>query len=200
MTRPTVRHEPTFPSVSLLGVVTLAACTAYIGSFAVLAGSTMREGMSSPLTVTVNVVAAIGFVGLAFAVPDLVRELGLPRWLALTSGLACAAVAAMAWALATVVPAFAGTVPEGAFENAAGEPLVILVGVPKMVLGLVGFGALGVLGWRRRVLPRALAGLFVVAGAAALVWPYPPGGILASIALLWLARTAVPTDLTTTEE
>ena len=61
--------------------------------------------------------------------------------------------------------------------------------VPKMVLGLVGFIALGLAGWRQRSLPRSSSVLLVLAGVASLWPPYPPGLLLASIALFIASRS-----------
>ena len=63
-------------------------------------------------------------------------------------------------------------------------------GYPKILLCMVGFIALGIIGWRRRAMPRGACVLLVLAGFVSFLAPPWPGGILAGPALAWMARSA----------
>ena len=67
---------------------------------------------------------------------------------------------------------------------------IFVMHVPKTVLSLVGYVAVGVAGWRQRSLPRSSSVLLVQAGVASLWPPYPPGLLLASAALFIASRSA----------
>jgi predicted branched-subunit amino acid permease len=61
---------------------------------------------------------------------------------------------------------------------------------PKILLGLVGFLALAIAGWRRRAISRGACVLLVLTAVVSLLPPYPPTGILAGLAIAWAARSA----------
>ena len=93
----------------------------------------------------------------------------------------------MSWSLATLAPDMAKFVSDSEFDEFTAY--LILFPLPKMILGLVGFTALGVSGWRRRAIPRGAAALLILAGVASLWWAYPPGALLGALAFAWIVKT-----------
>ncbi len=189
----TLDHDRGVDAVRYGGVATAAlvgvlASAAFIAGFALLSDLSFREAARSPYSVAVNVLAALAFGGLAAAIPSLARVVDVPRWTVHVSAAACAGISAMAWSLATVAPHFTSYVSDE--EYLEFSPWLLLLPAPKMILGLVGFVALAVIGWRRRAIPRGAAVLLVLAGVASLWWAYPPGALLAALAFAWIARTA----------
>jgi len=60
-----------------------------------------------------------------------------------------------------------------------------------MVLCGIGLLTLAIVGWRRRIVARPACVLLVLAAiVSALLGAYPPGALLAALALAWTARTA----------
>ncbi len=172
-------------TTALVGVV---ASAAFIAGFVLLSELSFREAARSPYQVAVNVLATLAFGGLAAAIPGLARAIDVPRWTVYVSAAACAGISAMAWSLATVAPHFTSYVSDD--EYLEFSPWLLLLPAPKMILGLVGFVALAVIGWRRRAIPRGAAVMLGLAGAASLWWAYPPGALLAALAFAWIAKTA----------
>jgi len=175
-------------TAALAGALSSAA---FIAGFALLAGQSQREQTLSPYTLTINVLTTLAFAGLAVTIPSLRRALDVPAWVLYTCSAACAAVAAMAWSLATVANHVATQVSDEKFTEFT--VYLSLLPAPKMVLGLVGFVALGVTGWRRRSVPRGACALLVIAGITSLWWAYPPATIFAGLVFLWIARS-IDTD------
>jgi len=93
----------------------------------------------------------------------------------------------MSWSLATLAPHMATLVSDSEYDEFT--TYLILFPLPKMILGLVGFTALGVSGWRRRTIPRGAAALLILAGVASLWWAYPPGALLGALAFAWIVKT-----------
>jgi hypothetical protein len=168
---------------SVAAIVAAISCLGYIASFALYGDSPANVTVHEPLIVTINTLIALGLATVGLMLP-LITARSFPTWAALIAAAACIGNAAFAWAMATVVAHFAPLVDETTYNAVAG--LAFLIGVPKMLLGVLGFGSLAVVGWARRTLPRSLAALFALAGVASLIWPVPPGGLLSSIAVLWL--------------
>jgi hypothetical protein len=190
----TVLHHDPASDTARYGVLATAALVgvlasaAFIAGFALLSELSFREATRSPYQVAVNVLATLAFGALAAALPSLARVVDVPRWTVYVSAAACAGISAMAWSLATVAPHFASYLDDGEFLEFS--PWLLLLPAPKMILGLVGFGAFAVTGWRRRAIPRGAAILLVLAGVASLWWAYPPGALLGALAFAWIARTA----------
>ena len=136
------------------GAIATAALSsaAFIAGFALLSGQSQREQTLSPYTLTINVLTTLAFAGLALTVPSLRRAIDVPGWVLHTCSAACASVAAMSWSLLTVANHLASKVSDDEFTEFT--TYLSVFPAPKMVLGLVGFAALGVLGWRRRSVPR----------------------------------------------
>jgi hypothetical protein len=174
--------------VATAALVGVMASAAFIAGFLLLRDLSLREATTSPYQVTVNVLAALAFGGLAAATPGLARFIDVPRWTLYVSAAACAGISAMAWSLATVAPHFTSYVSDQ--EYLEFSPWLLLLPAPKMIFGLVGFVAVGVTGWRRRAIPRGASILLVLAGVGSLWWAYPPGALLGALALAWIARAA----------
>jgi hypothetical protein len=139
---------------------------------------------------TANVVAALAFVGLAVSVPRLTGSTRFPAWALQLTAAGCAFVAAVAWAQATTWPHMASLLSDAQME--AGTGFLDLLWYPKMLLCSAGLAALAFVGWRRAAAPKGVLVLLGVAAVASLMPPYPPGALLAGLALTWLARTAKP--------
>ncbi|WP_431910941.1 hypothetical protein [Nonomuraea jabiensis] len=171
------------------GLVGATGAAAYISSFFLLSDLSGREALRSPLCVTANVLIAFGFVTIALALPALAGPLQLPRWAAVASGLGCAFLAAVAWAMATVGADLAGTVTDAQWE---GPGLLGFIGlVPKMLLCAVGFAALAVGGWRRRGISGGACVLLLLAALVAVVFsPHQPTALLGGLALAWAAKSS----------
>jgi len=160
---------------------------AFVAGFVFFPSQSFREGMLTPYSIVNNVVTTLAFAALAMAVPTLRQVLDVPRWALYTSSAAFAAVAAMSWSLATLAPDMAKFVTDSEFDQFTAY--LILFPLPKMILGLVGFTALGLSGWRRRAIPRGAAALLILAGIASLWWAYPPGAFLGALAFAWIVKT-----------
>lgn len=178
-------------ALATAALVAALSSAAFIAGFALLAGQSQREATLSPYTLTINVLTTLAFSGLALTIPGLARVLDVPRWIVYTCAAACAAVAAMSWSLMTLANHHATQVSDDEFLEFT--MYLNLFPAPKMVLGLVGFVALGVIGWRRRSVPRGACVLLVIAGITSLWWAYPPATIFAGLAFLWIAKS-IDTD------
>ena len=185
-------QAPGADAVPASGAVAAAALAGALSSAAFVAGfvffpsQSFRAGMLTPYSIVNNVVTTLAFASLALTVPTLRRVLDVPRWALYLSSAAFAAVAAMSWSLATLAPHMATLVSDSEYDEFT--TYLILFPLPKMILGLVGFTALGVSGWRRRTIPRGAAALLILAGVASLWWAYPPGALLGALAFAWIVK------------
>lgn len=185
--RPDLRTESSLSTVTAVGCV-----LATLGSIAYMSmnGMEPREAFVHPFSIASGMVTTIGI---------LLLSLGLMRWRTTLPGwavVACAAgfwaAGANAWSLSTVTVAAAVKTTNEEFENLFFEsPWVLLELVPKSLLCLVGFLALAITGWRRRSIPRPVAALLGLAGVLSIWPPYPPGLIVASLALFLIARAGM---------
>ncbi len=164
---------PASGAVAAAALAGVLSWVTFVAGFVFFPSQSFREGVLTPYSIVNNVVTTVAFGCLAMAVPTLRRVLDVPRWALYLSSAAFAAVAAMSWSLATLAPDMAKFVSDSEFDQFTAY--LILFPLPKMILGLVGFTALGVSGWRRRALPRGAAALLILAGIASLWWAYPPG-------------------------
>ena len=170
-------------AAALAGALSSAA---FVAGFVLIPSQSFREGVLTPYSIVNNVVTTLAFASLAMAVPTLRRMLDVPRWALYLSSAAFAAVAAMSWSLATLAPHMARFVSDSEYDEFT--TYLILFPLPKMILGLVGFTALGVTGWRRRAIPRGAAALLILAGVASPWWAYPPGALLGALAFAWIVK------------
>ncbi len=163
---------------------------AALGSIAYISlnSGTPRDSFSNPVSTVANAVATVGVVILALTLAR--WRTTLPAWALMVSAAGLVIVAANAWFQATGIRAISDHTTDQEFEQLIFEASwIIVMHVPKMVLGLVGFIALGLAGWRQRSLPRASSVLLVLAGVTSVWPPYPPAILLASAALFIASRS-----------
>lgn len=162
-------------------------CSGYISTIVLLSDLSVRDAARSPLTIASNIVVAVAFALLAALVPLMAVRLALPRWAGLLAAVGCVAIAATAWGTGTLAVHAAGLLTESQMDEGSGW--FFLFQAPQSLPCAVGFIALGLSIARRRAAARGAGVLLVVAGAASLMPAYPPGALLASLALLWVAQT-----------
>lgn len=88
----------------------------------------------------------------------------LPGWavVAAAAGMLGAAIGVWFWSVGIV--GIASDTDDARFDELAWSPWVIFgMYAPKIVFGLLGFGALAVTGWRTRAIPRLACGAFALA-------------------------------------
>lgn len=174
------------------GAATFAAFAAFASLLYILAfrfllnDETDRELTATGLATAFNVVIALSLVGLVVTVPSALSS--WPRFPVLVSAAALALTAAAMLAFGTIGAIFASSVSDDTWNDAPTTNALpfLLLFLPKMVTGLVGFVGLAVVGRRHRLASVGQTALLVVAGLAFLVPPPPPAALLASLALLWL--------------
>jgi hypothetical protein len=88
---------------------------------------------------------------------------------------ACAFIAIQAWTYGSLVADLAHRIPADDFEALGAQPTLLLqlLYLPMGVVSPVGFGALAILHWRRRAMPRTACAVLAVAGLASLLGPFP---------------------------
>lgn len=182
-----VRDVPRTGTLTAAALAGALSAAAFIAGFTLFPSQTFREGMLTPYSIVNNVVTTLAFAVLAAATPTLRRVLDVPRWALYLTAAAFTGIAAMSWSLATLAPDMAKFVSDKEFDTFTAY--LVLFPLPKMLLGLVGFTALGVTGWRRRAIPRGSSVLLVLAGLASLWWAYPPAALLSTLALAWIVRS-----------
>jgi hypothetical protein len=149
---------------------------------------TPRDSFSNPVSTVANAVATVGVVILALTLAR--WRTTLPAWALMVAAAGLVIVAANAWFQGTGIRAISDHTTDQEFERLIFEASwIIVMHVPKMLLGLVGFIALGLAGWRQGSLPRASSGLLVLAGVVSLWPPYPPALLFASAALFIASRS-----------
>ncbi|MEV1295638.1 hypothetical protein [Pseudonocardia sp. NPDC049635] len=170
------------------GLTTAVGAAAYISSHVLLSGLSGREAVGSPLCVTANLVMTAGLVTLVLALPSFGVRAGLPRAVVAVVVAACVFLAANAWSMGTELAGLTGLVTDAQWD-ALDNPMALLSRAPKMVLGLVGFGALAVAGWRRRAFSRGASVLLALGAVVCLLPPHQPGALVVGVALAWAALT-----------
>jgi len=178
------------------GLVGALACAAYVSSVIFLPDLGPSNAGTHPLVLTANLITALAFGGLAFALPRLAGLTRLPLWTLYTSAAACAFIAAPALTFATYGNHVKGVLTAAQAEQLANDSSVYfdLLLYPKVLLALVGFVAIAIIGWRRRAFSRGASVLLALAAIVSLLPPPWPGGVLAGLALAWVARTARITE------
>lgn len=177
---------------ALIGAIGAAA---FFASIPLLNDLSNREVLLQPLTITSNMMMAVGFSIVALALPSFATHLRLPRWAILTSAAGCVALAAAAWAMGTVAPALAHMLTDAQWDKGPGV-LGTVAFLPKGLLCAVGFTAVAITGWRRKVASRGACALLALAALIALLTspaPQKPIALLGGLALAWFARSAHPT-------
>jgi hypothetical protein len=181
--------ETSSTAVVAAAVVGALACLAYFSTFFLLADASAREAVGSLILVTVNAVAALAFIVLAVQLAGAAFLAALPRQAVVLAAVGVGFVGALAWALATLGPVTADAMTDAQFDAAADSFGLILAHLPKQVFCLVGFLWLAIAGWRRGAFAKGACIVFGVAGIVSLIPPYPPGALLATVAVVWAARS-----------
>lgn len=187
---PQARTAGTSTAVTAAGLAGAVASAGVVAGWFLFADLARADATRTPLNVVGCLIEGVAFAVLAVALPGLAATTKLPRWVLGLAALAAAFVAVPAWAFGTVVPHLAGHVSDGQFDDLGKADFsLMMLSLPMQVLGLVGFVALAVVGWRRRAFSRGAAVLLAVAGLSALTGEAPLVGILAGVALAWAARS-----------
>jgi hypothetical protein len=177
---------------SLSTTIAVGCVLATLGSVVYISGNDLepREAFAHPLSVASGVVTSIGILLLSLG---LMRwRTALPGWAVLASAAGLGVAGATAWAQSTVLVAAAVGTDDALFRDLFFDnPWVLGSLAPKSVLCFVGFLALAYSGWRTRAIPRPAAVAFGLAGVLSLWPPYPPGLIVASLALFLVARAGM---------
>jgi hypothetical protein len=181
--------------ITAAGLAGAVACAAVIASWFLFANLTRADATLEPLSVVGGLIAGAAFAVLAATLPSLSATGRLPRTPLVLAALACAFLAIPAWTSGTVLPHLAAHTTAAQYEQLGHADFrLLLLDLPMIVLGIVGFISLAVAGWRRRAIPRGASVLLILAGLATLMGDFPPAGVLAGLALAWTARSLPPTD------
>lgn len=177
-------------AAALVGAISNAA---YISTFIFLHGISSKDADTHPFVLTCEILTGLSFVVLALSLPLLADSSRLPRWALYVTAGGCAFVATNAWTYGLFMADLSGrlTDTQAADYQYASSGYLIAFWLPKMALCGVGLLALAIVGWRRRIVARPACVLLVLAAlASAWLAAYPPGALLAALALAWTARTA----------
>ncbi len=155
-------------------------------SVGVLQTGTSREDFASPINIAGSIIATIGIAIILQALAGQ-RALG-PSWAVTTASAGLLFTAAIAWFNGTGIVAVANGTTDAQFDDIGVSAWIVIMAAPKMILGLVGFLALAVTGWRDRSLSRPASILLALGALASLLPPFPPGVLLVSIGLILVAR------------
>ena len=173
------------------GLLTAGSVFAALGalmyiSVGVLQTGTSREDFTSPINIAGSIIAAIG---IAIILQALARQRAFgPSWALTTASAGLLFTAAIAWFNGTGIVAVANGTTDAQFDDIGTSAWIVIMAAPKMILGLVGFLALAVTGWRDRSLSRPASILLALGALASLLPPFPPGVLLVSIGLILVAR------------
>jgi hypothetical protein len=178
---------------SSLSTVTAVGCVlATLGSIVYISlnGLEPREAYAHPLSIVSGAVTTIGIMLLSLALMR--SRTTLPGWAVASSAAGLWVAGATAWSSSTVMVAVAVKTDNGLFEKILfNSPWLFVQMGPKSLLCLVGFLALAISGWRNQSISRPAAAALGVAGVLSIWPPYPPGLILASLALFLIARAGM---------
>jgi hypothetical protein len=179
-------------AIMAAGLVGALACAAYVSGVIFVPNLGHRAAAHHPLVLIPDLITTFAFVSLAVTLPGLASVTRLPRWALYTSAAGCAFIAGLAWMFATYVPHVMRLLTDTQANQAVDDNDVYyeLLGYPKILFCMVGFIALAIVGWRRRAIPRGASVLLILAGLVSFLAPPWPGGILAGLALAWVARSA----------
>jgi hypothetical protein len=176
-------------AAALVGAISNAG---YISTFIFLNGISSKDADTHPFVLTCEILAGLSFVVLALTLPSLASRSRLPGWVLCLTAAGCAFVATNAWTYGLFMADLSGrlTDAEAAHFQDATSGYLIAFWLPKMVLCGIGLLALAIVGWRRRIVPRPACVLLVLAAiVSGWLVAYPPGALLAALALAWTART-----------
>ncbi len=175
---------------SMAAALVAGASIATLGSLGYVSmnGLPPREAFLHPVGLISAAATTIGCLMLSLAMAR--WRSTLPRWAVLTSAAGLWFAGATTWSQATVVVATATKTGNELFDDLYfASPWVIGGMAPKSILCLVGFLGLAIAGWRSRSIPRSAAVAFALAALLSVWPPHPPGLIVASLALILVARS-----------
>jgi hypothetical protein len=181
-------------AVTAAGLVGALGSAGYIAGLFLLSGFTGPQAQTAPITVTECLLTGLAYIAVAVMLPGLATVTRLPRWALSIAAAGYAFIALQAWVYGTVIPELASRVPAEQWEQIGQHPhfFLQLFELSTGLVCVVTFIALAVVGWRRRAMSRGACVLFVLAGLASLLGPFPPVGLLAGLALAWTVRSAAP--------
>ncbi|TDE35704.1 hypothetical protein [Actinomadura sp. 6K520] len=182
--KPVRRHTTAFPFLAGPALIVAGSL-----GFIALNGLPPREAYHHPVNVVASALAAVGCLIVSLALAR--WRTALPQWAVLASAAGVWFAGAVAWGQATIIVAAAVNTDNATFDGLFfASPWVLGGMAPKSILCLVGFLGLAIAGWRRRSVPRSAAVLFALAALLSLGPPFPPGMIVASLAIVITAWTA----------
>jgi hypothetical protein len=185
------RGVPNRFAVTVAGFVGSLACLVYVAGVVIPLGENERAVAHHPLVLIPDIVTAAAFIVLAVTLPALAASAKLPVWALYASAAGCAFMAAISWVGATFLPHVMTVISEDqAHEVSFGSDVYMdLFGLPKIVLCMVGFLALGIVGWRRKAIPVGAAILLILGGLVSFLGTPWPAGVFAGAGLAWIARS-----------
>jgi hypothetical protein len=181
-------------ALTAAGLVGALGSAGYIAGRFLLSGFTSQQTQTAPVTVTECLLTGLAYIAVAVMLPGLATVTRLPRWVLSLAAAGYAYIAIQAWVYGTLNPELASRLPAAEYEQIGQHPHFYfqLFELSTGVACVVSFIALAVVGWRRRAMSRGACVLFVLAGLASLLGPFPPVGLLAGLALAWTVRSAAP--------
>jgi hypothetical protein len=183
----TVVDSPSLSRATTVGSVLLAlGSLGYIAAGVLTGGEAGRDGYLHPLNAPASGLAALGATILALTLAAWRPH--LPRWATQAAAAGMVFIAAGAWASATITVAVAQHLTENEeFLDLGSSGWALAFFAPKAI-HVVAFSALAVTGWRTGEIPRAACVLLGIGAILAVLPPFPPGAILASVAFFLIAR------------
>ncbi len=182
-------------ALTAAGLVGALGSVGYIAGRVLLSGLSGEQFQTAPVTVTECLLAGLAYIAVAVMLPGLATVTRLPRWALSIAAAGYAFIAIQAWVYGTLVPELANRLPANEYEQIGQHPQFhfLLFEVSTGLVCVVSFTALAIVGWRRRAMSRGACVLFILAGVASLLGPFPPVGLLAGLALAWTVRSAAST-------
>src|SRR5688500_1655556 len=143
LTTPVSTAAPAAPAYAVAGgLIGAIGAGAYISSFFVLSDLGGRESVAVPLCITANILMSLVPATMALPLPSLGDYLRVPRWVLFTTALAFLSLSGIALALGTLAADVTNVVTDEQWDSPGALAFAGLL--PKMLLGMVGFGALAV--------------------------------------------------------
>jgi hypothetical protein len=139
-------------AVTVACLVGAVASAGFIAGLIVLHDRSLAELARTPVTVAECLVAGLAFIVLAISLSGLAGATELPSWVRSTVAVGCAFVAIQAWASGSVIANVANRVSDAEFDRLGESTFLLqLLTIPMVATCLVGFVALRIVGWRRRL-------------------------------------------------
>jgi hypothetical protein len=174
-------------ALSIGSILSIVGAAGYVATPIVNSDATAREAFASPINIAGSLIATVGLLFILYAFArDAVPG---PSWAVVVSATGIFFAAAMTWFFATGMVAVTGFTTDNLFDDISSSGWNLIMALPKMLFCLIGFLGLAIAGWKQGTLPRAACVFLALAAVASIIPPFPPGVILASIALLLIARS-----------